>query len=434
MSMFFEIDTNIALEASRRILKIKAQNLITRFVDEFEVDLEYHYLFKLLMLVDDTPKFRHWLSVSRSLLRSKSLGCDIEPQFISHFYLDSLNPQRLAELHIIGAIELLIDDAVKKQQSLAFDFPNIKTARAFHTWHTGTIFSQNFENGLALNLSKGADLDLQLGSRKYQLNVYEELLLGGVIQPDMRISVNGADILVASNVPSLANVYLSNLPIVKGKTALADWAKYISCGMNLLDKIDANLLRDCALLAKAVCPLHCNGVSFGSSSPTEVIGLVFLPAVRDYFDVAECLVHESMHQKLYHCEEGARLLDGDAADDEIYYSPWRPDPRPLRMLIHGAFVFTAVAEFWSMLDANDLCEGEKKRSLFNQHYRLIQARTALDIIEKHSKLTSFGEKIMHAMRLNHQKCLGGVQLDNSIMNQASEQAGQHFARYSDYVR
>ena len=79
-------------------------------------------------------------------------------------------------------------------------------------------------------------------------------------------------------------------------------------------------------------------------------------------------------------------------------------------------------------------EGEKKRSLFNQHYRLIQARTALDIIEKHSKLTSFGEKIMHAMRLNHQKCLGGVQLDNSIMNQASEQAGQHFARYSDYVR
>jgi len=63
--------------------------------------------------------------------------------------------------------------------------------------------------------------------------------------------------------------------------------------------------------------------------------------------VAESILHEAMHLKLTLIEnivplvtEGSRMT---------FYSPWRDEPRPLRGVLHGMFVFTAIYDFYQDL-------------------------------------------------------------------------------------
>lgn len=61
------------------------------------------------------------------------------------------------------------------------------------------------------------------------------------------------------------------------------------------------------------------------------------------------MAHEMQHNKF------AALLhlfdlfeaDGPEGGEELYYAPWRPDPRPLLGLFHGAYAHLGVARFWS---------------------------------------------------------------------------------------
>jgi HEXXH motif-containing protein len=66
-----------------------------------------------------------------------------------------------------------------------------------------------------------------------------------------------------------------------------------------------------------------------------------------FLKLAEAIVHEYFHNELFLHQESAELFD---TRDELYYSPWRDDARPLNGLFHGAFVFTAVAASRSISD------------------------------------------------------------------------------------
>lgn len=65
--------------------------------------------------------------------------------------------------------------------------------------------------------------------------------------------------------------------------------------------------------------------------------------------MAEALVHEFHHNRLFALEEqGAFLEVGqfDPVQDALFYSPWRDDPRPLYGLWHALYVFDRVLAFW----------------------------------------------------------------------------------------
>jgi hypothetical protein len=57
-------------------------------------------------------------------------------------------------------------------------------------------------------------------------------------------------------------------------------------------------------------------------------------------------VHEFHHQRLFAIESGLSLVE-PGADEPRHYSPFRPDPRPVRGLLHGLYVFLAVWRFWN---------------------------------------------------------------------------------------
>ncbi|GGX15069.1 HEXXH motif domain-containing protein [Streptomyces malachitofuscus] len=81
-----------------------------------------------------------------------------------------------------------------------------------------------------------------------------------------------------------------------------------------------------------------------SASSGDAYGAMVIARPSSALALAEALVHEFQHSKLAALIHLFPLLTDDRA--ERYYAPWRPDPRHLTGLLHGAYAFTGVAGFW----------------------------------------------------------------------------------------
>ncbi|GGB72715.1 cyclophane-forming radical SAM/SPASM peptide maturase YhhB [Blastomonas aquatica] len=84
-----------------------------------------------------------------------------------------------------------------------------------------------------------------------------------------------------------------------------------------------------------------------SFSDDSVPGALFVSIYRsdgliDAYDLADSLVHEYRHQKLYLLER----LYPTSRPGALVASPWREDLRPVSGLIHAAFVFVELRRFW----------------------------------------------------------------------------------------
>ena len=64
----------------------------------------------------------------------------------------------------------------------------------------------------------------------------------------------------------------------------------------------------------------------------------------DPYDLADSLVHEHRHQKLYLLERIAPTVE---TTDLAVVSPWREDLRPPSGLLHAVFVFVELRRFWA---------------------------------------------------------------------------------------
>jgi len=84
-----------------------------------------------------------------------------------------------------------------------------------------------------------------------------------------------------------------------------------------------------------------------SFSDNCVPGTLFVSVRRgnwiiDPFDLADSLIHEHRHQKLYLLERRFRMTEPGA----VVVSPWRQDLRPPSGLLHAVFVFVELRRFW----------------------------------------------------------------------------------------
>ena len=63
--------------------------------------------------------------------------------------------------------------------------------------------------------------------------------------------------------------------------------------------------------------------------------------------VAESILHEVMHLYLTLIENKVPLIKQDA--NNVYFSPWRDEPRLAKGVLHGLFVFRAILELYKIL-------------------------------------------------------------------------------------
>jgi HEXXH motif-containing protein len=93
--------------------------------------------------------------------------------------------------------------------------------------------------------------------------------------------------------------------------------------------------------APLAAPKHKNHHSF---SAPRLIGVIFLSEAYDDLRLVEALVHEYHHNELSLLMEVEPVLAEEPG--ELFYSPWRDDPRPLYGLVQAIHVFTGVIDFY----------------------------------------------------------------------------------------
>jgi HEXXH motif-containing protein len=136
-------------------------------------------------------------------------------------------------------------------------------------------------------------------------------------------------------VPTLAP-RLSDAQAREWERSLGDaWALLRTHHPDTADEVDA---------AVTVLVPHATPDSGHSSATTaETFGAVALSEPTDTCRVAESLTHEVQHLKLFALLDVVTMT---LPDEQLYYAPWRPDPRPLTGLLQGAYAFLGVSGFW----------------------------------------------------------------------------------------
>lgn len=132
---------------------------------------------------------------------------------------------------------------------------------------------------------------------------------------------------------------------------------------------------------------------YPNASSSEHPGAVLLGAYGDPFDLADHLIHEHHHNRLFALESHGALLEPTAGEGERFYSPWRDEPRSLRGLVHGAYVFVPVHDFWA--DVRDRATDEGVAAVAADHAAraALQLRLAAGVIERHARLTPLGAAV-----------------------------------------
>ncbi|MGI5429222.1 HEXXH motif domain-containing protein [Streptomyces sp. CA-179760] len=111
--------------------------------------------------------------------------------------------------------------------------------------------------------------------------------------------------------------------------------------------------------------------------------------------LAETLVHEFQHSKLAALLHLFPLLDDDR--EERYYAPWRPDPRHLTGLLHGAYAFTGVAGFWRDRLAVARDDGAADTAGYHFALRRLQSRLVVRTLLVEGRLTPQGRALVSGL-------------------------------------
>jgi HEXXH motif-containing protein len=434
MDYFHAIDTALVMRSSALVSRMTTEDIASRALTTMDVPRTFAPIVDGLADCIDSPKRRHWVSVSRSLIRSRLKVLDPEPRFVSHFFVDALHSSRIGEIHAFKALEILLEHHLANGTNYTWEDSDVQAPLQFNLWHVGTIALRQRCRGVWVILS-ARELFLRFGDSEFR---YERIsghtwLQGEVgFHQSFVIETNAGTIQVPLDVPGLADCFHSNAPIVRGLEAVQEWAPTFQTAVDILYRQDAAMASDCLQLTPAVLALHSGGTSYGSSSSQEVLGLVFLPGVLDPNDVAECLLHEALHQKLFRVEEGAPLFEEELGDTEIYYSPWRSDPRPLRMLVHGAFVFAGVSHFWKSLQQS--CEDEDRENAgFHSYYRALQAQAAMRIVAKSPGRSDMGRKVSDIIDQGIEQALATTDISVTTVEEAHRRLSDHKTSYSRFV-
>jgi len=128
------------------------------------------------------------------------------------------------------------------------------------------------------------------------------------------------------------------------------WASSLRGAFELVEKFLPEIADEMRLVLQQVVPVGYFDERHLSASYAEAIGTVYMSLHPNPLTMTEALVHEFQHNKLN------AFLYFDAVltnrEDELYASPVRPDPRPLRGVLLAVHAFLPIARFYERLIAS----------------------------------------------------------------------------------
>ncbi|WP_084701512.1 HEXXH motif domain-containing protein [Cryptosporangium arvum] len=131
-----------------------------------------------------------------------------------------------------------------------------------------------------------------------------------------------------------------------------------------------------------------------SASSGDSVGGIALTEPLDGQHMAEALVHEHAHNKLWSLLSHFRLVE---PSDAVFYAPWRTDPRPAPGLLQGAYAHLNLVAYWEI--ERWQASGDAARLA---HFEFARWRDAVDVVLgsllESGALTELGVEFVRGMR------------------------------------
>ncbi|WP_158566779.1 HEXXH motif domain-containing protein [Actinomadura craniellae] len=168
----------------------------------------------------------------------------------------------------------------------------------------------------------------------------------GVWQPVRRLSLPGDG---SGWHPVLDDLHPSRFPALPVKErltedAFAAWRRSLGAAWSVLRRDHRERAEEIQAWVRVLVPLAPPRQGWRSASSPELFGCIGWSRMSDPVTLAAALVHETQHVKLSALLDVAALVRDDHTD--LYYAPWREDPRPLHGLIQGIYAHLSLTDFW----------------------------------------------------------------------------------------
>lgn len=146
---------------------------------------------------------------------------------------------------------------------------------------------------------------------------------------------------------------------------------------------------------QTLVPLATRGSASGISATARyAAGAVSVTPQADPVRLARTLIHEFQHTKLNLLMDLTPIYVYGTY--ELFYSPWREDPRPLVGLIHGIYAGLGVANFWDIERAQ---ANSVELSEFESARVKKQIAIGLTTLAGCNRLTSAGAALLEAIKI-----------------------------------
>ena len=293
--------------------------------------------------------------------------------------------------------------AIKKNNSsLNGNLLDTLISRSENNLISNTYFSW-YANSLLRSISHEKVIDVK--GIEYAEVVFSELINENRGEENLGINYlhfesNNFKYYVPINLPEILRMKFDDWKEFESSIKYDQWEINFSKSIELIEKINPELITCINLLVENILVVYSQGNSHGSMSPKNIIGTVYLPDIEDFTLLAECLIHEALHQYLYRLEHCASLFVENEGIKEIYYSPWKDEPRPLIMVLHGAFVFTGVILYYHQLCEKNIIPDMIEEFKIRLSKRHVQVSVAVEVLLKNNKLTGFGTQIVEIIQEN----------------------------------
>ncbi|MGW7427038.1 aKG-HExxH-type peptide beta-hydroxylase [Streptomyces sp. NPDC054813] len=165
-----------------------------------------------------------------------------------------------------------------------------------------------------------------------------------------------------------------------------------------------------------------------SVSSSDVFGGTVLSTPPDAVELAVTVVHEFRHMKLNAVLDSLDQYD-DEGPEELYYAPWRDDPRPLPGFFHGVFAFFGVVEFWRRLAHQASGARLRRRAQFQLLYWRAQTREAYEALHSSRRLTEAGREFTARMGAGMAQAQNPTAVPDEVTALAEEAVVAHRIRW-----
>ena len=141
----------------------------------------------------------------------------------------------------------------------------------------------------------------------------------------------------------------------------------------------------------SLVPLVDGGTETRSASTGEAFGSVLVSEPDDALSLAVALIHEFAHIRLGGLLHLMPVTSG--GEQEVFYAPWRDDPRHLAGLIQGIFAFVNIAAFWR----TEAGSGSSAPAAFEYALTRSQVEQALGVAAGSGALTEVGDRLVRGL-------------------------------------